>query len=134
MRYILDMSEEQACQVDKALELYARLRMGQWNELIDLCLDYSDKDFCEKRDVLQQKLMDARKAAYPELHGVGHSYGVGRFEDADSAFEIHKVLRNKIAWTNHPEGGFGVDFDPPYSFCGHELAKCEAVPEDGKEA
>ncbi len=130
MRYILNMNEVQAAQVDRALELYCRLRIGQWTELIGLCLDTDDDDYCEKRDFLEQKLLDARKVAYPTLHGLGHSFGIGKFEDADTAWETHKVLRNKISWTNHPEGGITVDFDSPISFRGHELAKCEAVAEE----
>lgn len=129
MRYILDMNEAQAKQADRAFELYARLRMGQWRELIDLCLDLAADDYCERREILERSLIAARKTAYPELSGIGHSYGVGRFEDADLAWELHEVLRNKIAWTEHPEGGFGVNFDKPISFRGNELAKCEARPE-----
>lgn len=130
MRYVLDLSEDQAKQVSKALELYARLKIGQWRELSDLCLDLADKDFCKKRDALESRLLDARKIAYPELCGSGHSYGIGKFADADSAWEIHEVLRNKIAWTEHPEGGAGVAFSPPYSFRGNDLANCSAVPEE----
>ena len=129
MRYILNMNEEQAKLASRAFELFARLRAGQWMELIDLCVDFADKDFCEKRDILQAKLLDARTTAFPELHGIGHNYGIGKFEDGDIAWELYMVLRNKIAWTEHPEGGMTVNFDPPYSFRGNELAKCEAVEE-----
>ena len=123
------MNEKQAKLVSKALELYTRLRIGQWRELIDLCVEFSDEQYCEKRDILEPKLLDARKVAYPELNGIGHSYGVGKFEDADLAWEVHEVLRNKIAWTEHPEGGHTVNFDKPISFRGNELAKCETKAE-----
>ena len=124
-RYTLDMNEEQACMVSRALELYARLRCGQWDELIELCVPRSREDFCIKRDFLMPALMDARCIAFPELtKSRGHSYGVGSFEDADLAWEVYEVLRNKIAWTRHPEGGSGVNFDPPMSFRGSELATC----------
>ena len=130
MRYVLDMNEEQANIVDKALELYTRLRIGQWRELLDLCVPLSDEDYCKKSDALIPVLLEARQIPYPELtSNPGHSFGVGKFEDADLAWEVHEVLRNKMAWTRHPEGGNGVNFYPPTSFRGNELAKCTAVPE-----
>ena len=129
-KYVLTLNEDQAKITDKALELYARLRMGQWNELIDLCVDLADEDYCEKRDQLEVALMHDRKIAYPDLStSIGHSYGVGKFTDGDLAWEVHKVLRHRMAWTEHPEGGLGVDFDKPISFRGNELAQCEVVEE-----
>ena len=127
LRYVLEMSAEQAKMTSKALELYARLRIGQWRELDYLCLDLSDDDYCEKRDELVSRLLAARAVAYPELgRSEGRSYGIGMFPDADLAWELHEVLRHRIAWTEHPEGGITVNFDRPISLRGNELAKCEA--------
>lgn len=134
-KYRLDLTDEQAKTTSYALELYSRLRMGQWAELIDLCLDFKDDDYAHKKfDVLIPELMRLRKEVYPELSpNWGHSYGVGKFEDADLAWEIHEVLRNKIAWTEHPEGGNGVDFGKPMSFRGNELAECSLIDNNEKK-
>ena len=130
-KYRLDLTDEQAKITSAALELYARLRNGQWAELADLCLDLSDEDYAHKKfDLLIPELMRVRQIAYPELAPTwGTSYGVGKFKDSDLAWEIHEVLRNKIAWTEHPEGGMGVCFDKPMSFRGNELAGCSIIPQ-----
>lgn len=128
-KYRLELTDEQAKITLKALELYSRLRNGQWTELVDLCLDLNDDDYARKKfDLLIPELMHLRKQVYPELPPQwGTSYGIGKFEDADLAWEIHEVLRNRIAWAEHPEGGAGVDFDAPISFRGNELAECETI-------
>ena len=124
--YVLTLSEEQAKLLCTACEFYARMRTGQWNELIWHCLDLSKEDFCEKRDELEEKLMEARAIAFPDLaKHIGRHYGVGKFKEADQSWEIYEVLRHKIAWTEHPEGGYGVWFDKPMPFSGTPLAKCE---------
>lgn len=47
-------------------------------------------------------LLDARKAIYPELNGIGHSYGVGKFADADRAFDVYQVLRHALGDPREP--------------------------------
>lgn len=129
MKYTLTMDEEQAQMLSKACELYARLKAGQWEELLQLCLEWKDPLFRNKYDAALIPLLDARKIVYPELHGVGHSYGVGKLGDADLVWELHKVLEHRISWTRHPEGGMGVNFDAPISFTGHDLAVCTVETE-----
>ena len=45
-KYRLTMTEEQARCVVAALDLAIRIRLGQWNEIVDQCLecDYDDID------------------------------------------------------------------------------------------
>lgn len=124
-KYILELDVKQAKLLAGICEKYARLRMGQWQELIGMCIDYNREDYFDAAAECKEALLNARKFAYPELHGEGHSYGVGKFTDGDMAWEIYEVLRNKIAWTEHPEGGIGVCFDKPMCFSGHSLAKCD---------
>lgn len=125
-KYVLEMDEEQAKILQKACEFYARVRMGQWQEVPQICLDLSDHQYIEKLVVSKAHLQKARKAVYPDLHGEGHSYGVGKFEDSDMAWELYEVVRHCQAWHNHPEGGIGVAFDKPMCFSGHPLAKCHS--------
>ena len=112
----LTLTEEQAKIVFTACEFYARVRMGQFDRIIDHTLDLSIPcdDYCDRRDEAERLLLEARKQLYPELHGAGHSYGIGKFEDADLAYDVHQVLRNQ----------FG-DGRPPFS-C-HELPECKKV-------
>lgn len=133
VQYVLTLSEEQAECLSAACEFYARIRIGQFNEIIHRCLDLSIEtgDYCRRRDEAERLLYLARKEIYPELYGIGHSYGVGnctgKMEDAGIVWELYEVLRNKIAWHEHPEGGGGVNFYPPWSIHGRPLAKCEVV-------
>jgi len=124
----IELTTKEARRFGYAQELFCRLRLGQWMELLDLCVDLRSDRYCEIREMLTFHLMAARKHVYPDLSPqYGHSYGVGKFEDADYAWEVYEVLRNKLAWTEHPEGGITVDFSPPMSFQGHELASCEIL-------
>ena len=74
-KYTLELNEVQAQTVSQACEFFARIKMGQF---------------------------DARKAIYPELNGIGHSYGVGKFADADRAFDVYQVLRHALGDPREP--------------------------------
>ena len=112
----LTLTEEQAKIVSTACEFYARVRMGQFSEIAYQTLDLSIPcdSYCDRRDEAEKLLLEARKQLYPELHGAGHSYGIGKFKDADLAYDVHQVLRNQ----------FG-DGRPPFSY--HELPECKKV-------
>lgn len=114
----LELTDEQAQIVSLACEFYARVRMGQFQEIYWKCLDMQlpCDDYCERRDEAERLLLEARKPIYPELHGLGHSYGIGKFKDADQAFDVYQVIR----WL------FGDD-RPPFSFW--ELPKAERITE-----
>ena len=127
VRYTLSMDERQAKMLATACEFYARVNMGQWLEVFHSCADLRRTDYSEARDAVEQLLLQARQIVWPELHGAGHSFGVGKFEHADIVWEIYEVLRNRIAWTEHPEGGIGVSFSKPMSFSGRNLPICTSV-------
>ena len=89
------VSDAQAELISGVCELYARVRMGQFKEIIWYFLDMklSSEDYCERRDEAEQLLLKARESIYPDLHGIGHSYGIGKFEDADKVYDVHQVIR-----------------------------------------
>lgn len=103
-KYILDLNEEQAKTVALACEFFARIKMGQFNEIPFLLLadELPGNDYCTRRDTANKYLLDARKAIYPELNGIGHSYGVGKFADADRAFAVYQVLRHALGDPREP--------------------------------
>lgn len=123
LQYVLEMDEEQAQIITAALEFYARISAGQWNELAELVLDIRDDEYCEKRDALANGLTELRRIAFPDLPS-NASYGVASNPDACRAWELYTVLRHRIAWTRQPEGGIAVCFNEPISFSGKPLAKC----------
>lgn len=117
----LILTEEQAGIVASACEFYARIRMGQFNELVWHTLDirlHSD-DYCPRRDEAERLLLEVRRQIYPDLFGVGHSYGIGKFEDADKAFDVYQVLRHAMG-----------DERRPFSY--HQLPKVERMVDDGR--
>ena len=127
-RYALLLSPEQAKLLSSACEFYARMMMGQWQELIFHTMTVKDhpKDYCEAREDAEQLLLEARAKVFPELiKSFGHSYGVHKFRDADLVWEIYEVVRHCIAWTEHPKGDITVDFGPPMSLSGEPLPECK---------
>ena len=113
----LELTDEQASVVATACEFYARVRMGQFQEIYWKCLNVKDcDDYCRRRDEAERLLLEARKPIYPDLHGLGHSYGIGKFKDADQSFDVYQVIRVL----------FGDD-RPPFSFWG--LPKAERITE-----
>ena len=103
-KYTLELNEEQAQTVAQACEFFARIKMGQFQEIPFLLLnnELSGGDYCRKRELANKYLLDARKAIYPELNGIGHSYGVGKFADADRAFDVYQVLRYALGDPREP--------------------------------
>lgn len=95
MKVQLTLTETQARVLMRACEFYARIVMGQFQEITPELLDISipTDDYCERRNIADELLFKAREQIYPELHGRGHSYGVGRFEHADRAFDVYQVVR-----------------------------------------
>lgn len=99
------LNREQAQDVSVACEFYARIIMGQFNEISWHTLDIKkldSSDFCERRDNAENYLFKARSYIYPELYGAGHSYGIGHFREADISFDIHQVLRNYFGVERKP--------------------------------
>lgn len=113
----LTLTDEQAKIVSMACEFYSRIKIGQFNEITWRMLDLKlpTEEYCNRRDLAENYLLKAREQIYPELHGVGHSYGMGKFEDADMAFDVHQVIRYEM----------GDDDRTPFSY--HELPKCKYI-------
>ena len=109
----LKLTEEQAQIVSKACEFFARIRMGQYMEIVHNCLDVKQEHYSEKREALSRVLLHAREFTHPDLERTfGHSYGMGKYEDADRAFDVHQVIRHAL----------GDDREP---FSHYDLPKCE---------
>ena len=106
----LTLTEEQAQLVGIACEFYARIRMGQFGEIPFRC---AEKHCPKDREATERAWLELRKHIYPDLCGIGHSYGIGKFDDADRAFDVYQVIR------------YAMGGQTPFSY--HELPKCEKV-------
>ena len=132
--YVLHMDAETAQVVLRACEFYCRIRLGQFQEVRYITvapLGENDPTFGERIEKCSEALDFARKAAYPELNGPGHSYGVGHFRDADTAWNTYQVLRYVKAWHEHPEGGDTVNFNKPLRYSDAPMPRCEVKSGDG---
>ncbi len=128
LRYVLTLTEEQARTVSRACELYCRLHIGQLRELNDELLVAENHDqIWERREAAEDLLDKLRQIYFPSLHGRGHSYGVGKFDHADRAWDVHHAIRYKMSWHEQPEGGMGVNFDPPRQTLNEPLPECKIV-------
>ena len=86
----LTMDEFQAGVVSHACEFLCRIMLGQFAEIpFDLMLPQElDDEWCDRREAAETYLFMARNYIYPELQGRGHSYGIGKFKDADTAWNV----------------------------------------------
>lgn len=91
----ITLTDKQAKLLAHACEFYARIAMGQFTEIPYELLDFSidTDDYCERRDKADELLLEARKYIYPELQGRGHSYGIGKFENADKVWDVYQAIR-----------------------------------------
>lgn len=103
--YVLTLDKEQAGVLSRACEFYLRVFLGQFNEIAFELLLFQDDDINKwsyRREKAEEALLNARSYIYPELHGTGHSYGVGKFRCADIAYNIHQVLRHALGDERSP--------------------------------
>lgn len=97
--YILTITQEQADIISKACDLYSRIRLGQFERLVDhtleerLCDGLDVSEFVKRKNDATDLLEDARKVCFPELKQ-NSSYGIGNDKNAAIAFGVHQVLRH----------------------------------------
>jgi hypothetical protein len=126
MKVTVEMSEEQARVVVKALDIFSRLHMGQVSdvELFYRLLNVGQNKSFPSREV--ERLCESIKFyVFPELSpGSYHSISSEKIsEDARVAFDLIQALRHPMAWKRNPEGGQTVDFYDPMKTAKSPLAK-----------
>ena len=121
--YTLTLTETQVREISHACDVVARLRIGQsldaLRELRTVTEDRLREDLWKLETYISETLGFAP----------GSSFGVGLFEDADRLFDIHQVLRNRLAWDAAIEKGLvkenearnwpqmmTVDYDEPMKY------------------
>jgi hypothetical protein len=110
--YTLTLSEEHAQIVVKALDLYSRIGIGQFENILEVY----DQGFVvtgELRDTARGCINRVKLIfGHPEngSHGI-HNPKVN--DDFRVAYDIQQVLRHRLAFDRNPKGGITVDFDTP---------------------
>lgn len=130
--YTLTMDAETAHVVSRVCEFYARILMGQWDE-ISWEMVLQGGSFVERRESCDHYLNLARAVAFPKL-APNQSLGIGNHRTIDTAWHTYEAVRYALAWQEHPEGGDTVNFNKPLKFSDAPMPKCAVQRAEGKEA
>ena len=134
MKYMLEIDSTQASVLINALDLYSRIHIGQFTEILKP-FRFSKK--VEIKDVrAAEHMLDAVKFLLTGFE-YGVSYGIHSEEvsdDARVAYDLQQVIRNVQSHTERPlkKGDWrGVNYDTPFtsSTTHPELAKMEPAGE-----
>lgn len=102
--HTIALSERQLAITAEALEFYMRYCIGQFDVPTIVTCRQTARDYRKAHNLpdyppreKQELLDELRKEYFPELHGPGHSYGVGwndkpEQQHAQIAYEIYKAI------------------------------------------
>jgi hypothetical protein len=134
--YTLEVTRGQLRILRDACELLTRCRMGQIAEAGRQTLNergVPGANYIECQDA--EEIIKRANGLAPHA-----SWGVGKFKAIDEPFEIHQVLRHRLAWDRAIEEGLtqseavrdwgkmmSVDYDEPLLVSGEPPVKVEKV-------
>lgn len=121
-KYIIECDEDHVKTISQALDYYSRLGGGQLELIIhDLFQNYfyNDKTTYKELDELIHKLK-------LKLYGLPINGGFSIHDTNDLfriCYDIHQVLRHRIAWDRNSDNKSGVDFYEPIKYGSKSLVK-----------
>jgi hypothetical protein len=119
-KYTLTMSAKHAEILVRALDLYSRIGIGQFEEVARVYETSEDLTFEQEED-LKACLVNAKVAVGHPKNG---SYGIHNAVVSDkfrAAWDLQQVVRHRMAYDARPEGNpMSVHFDTPF--------QCSKVP------
>lgn len=133
-RVALEMSREQAMIVERACELFARLKIGQFEQIIEQMMDFSTNDASNRSDIAD----DLLKIVACLIFGK-NTWGMPNVEKDDEherAWEVYTALRYTRCCHDYPEEigkSWSVCFDEPRSYSGDGVPKCEILSTAGQK-
>lgn len=118
-RYGLLVTQRQAQLIENAMDLYARLLLGQTEVIEALARDGYVRHQLRARHTEFDEIKLACEALKHALtgHAAAESFGIFHPRVHDSArvaWDLAKVVRHGLAWDRHPAGGPGGEFEKPY--------------------
>lgn len=121
----LELTREQAQSVMLATELLSRLKIGQFERITELVLDWSRPNACELRDNADALLRAASHILLePEIK---------KDVICQRCWAVYTTIRYTLAWHDHPEGNWmSVAFDRPLSYGDEPMPKCEIASVEEK--
>ena len=124
-KYVLRLNSDQAHVLSRACEFYARMHIGQLNEIRwDLSISRGNCNI--DYDLVDYAINILRHQLFPDLVHPGASLSIwDNNPTAEHAWNIYQVIRYALAWQEHPEGGITVNFHDPMQLGKEPLPKCE---------
>lgn len=112
-KYNLKLTEGQAQALVMGLESFMRLGIAQYNLAIEMALPGKLLPGYNKE--LEESFQTIKKNIYNIVPSMSLSLWDKEMvsETVRVAHDIYEVIRHKLAWDRHPEGGFTVDFNSP---------------------
>lgn len=125
-KYMLTLTRDQAEVVKNALELFARLKIGQFNRITEMMLNVRDvDDLCKRRDEADRLLKSAACFIYGR-----NPYGQPDAKQDDlyhRAWSVYEIIRYTMAWYDNPDGGFGCCYDEPMPYGDEPRPECGVI-------
>lgn len=120
-QYRLTLNSQQAHELLHAVELFMRLKLGQYEELPFSLIDLDRDDFCDRRD-------EARAYLKPAFEALLGWKKIGGYKDDQwyRLYNMYQVVRYAIHNAEHPEST-GVDSYPPLQFTSEPLPIIETI-------
>lgn len=126
MMYQLTLSDEQIRVLLRALDLYARVGCGQFEQILELF--QGDSRRREDGMIQWETLFRIFRNGLLSLQADMAHYAICSPKvpaDYRLAWDIFQVVRHHIAWAVQPEGGHLVKFDTP--ICTSGVSLCTVV-------
>lgn len=124
-KYILTLTPDQALMVETACELYARLKIGQFDTITEKLLDVKSLDDYHHRRAIANDLLKIAACIILGRNEYGRPIYIESPEH-HRAWNIYTVLRYCRVWNEHPEGqgNWNVCYDKPRASGGEPLPVC----------
>ena len=111
---VVELTGQECRLIQDISEFYARLHVGQLTYALERLRGISKGFWLERRMDIDDFEKDWKKAMF----GIDRntSLGVGSRQAThlkDILWGLHEVIRHRLAWDAHPEGGMTVDFGTP---------------------
>jgi len=136
MDYEIKVTKEQAWVIQRCLEFFSRISMGQFRELLYAVMGSPGYEKLDpsSRDSFSHLLESLRVV----FNGSANTYygisGDMAPKDAKIAWDLYQVVRNRLAWDDHPEGNpMSVCFDEPWAVSDEPLAEMKKVVDEERK-
>lgn len=132
IKVTIELTKEQAFTLMETLELYSRLKMGQFDELIhSFYMDTYDKTLKRPefdREMAKAYLMQARSVIFTDLDS-GAYIGISHTSEGSKiSWDLYKKLQHDLTVYTNPNPqdqmvAWGNAYDPPYALSKQPLPK-----------